>query len=55
VKKRGLTLIAGILMSILVVAQETMVSGSIRDKKSGETLIGVNITIKDKLAGTISD
>jgi iron complex outermembrane recepter protein len=48
-------LIAGILMSILVVAQETMVSGSIRDKKSGETLIGVNITIKDKLAGTISD
>ncbi len=39
----------------MVYAQETTVTGSIKDKTSGEPLIGVNITIKDKLAGTISD
>ncbi|MBR9999391.1 MAG: TonB-dependent receptor, partial [Cyclobacteriaceae bacterium] len=54
-KQRGLFMIIGVLISLTALAQETLISGSIRDKKSGEPLIGVNITIKNKLAGTISD
>jgi outer membrane receptor protein involved in Fe transport len=38
-----------------VFAQETQVSGKISDAKSGEILAGVNISVKDKLIGTISD
>jgi len=43
------------IISINAYAQETTITGSIKDKTTSEPLIGVNITVKDKLAGTISD
>lgn len=47
-----------LLFSLLIgsaSAQETQISGKITDVKSGEVLAGVNISVKDKLIGTISD
>ena len=43
------------LISLTTFGQEILLTGSVKDKITGEPLIGVNITIKDKLAGTISD
>ena len=43
------------VISLNAYAQETTITGSIKDKTTNEPLIGVNITVKDKLAGTISD
>ena len=43
-----------ILQSGGILAQ-SVISGNIIDKETGEPLIGVNIKIKDKLVGTISD
>jgi outer membrane receptor protein involved in Fe transport len=43
-------------LHIQTVAQEkTVIRGKVLEEKTGEPLIGVNITIKDKLVGTITD
>ena len=39
----------------LVAQNSTSVKGRVTEKESGNPLIGVNITIKDKLIGTITD
>ncbi|NJL12086.1 MAG: TonB-dependent receptor [Microscillaceae bacterium] len=38
-----------------LLAQETLIKGQVKDAKTGEALIGVNITLKDKVTGTTSD
>jgi len=43
-----------LLISICSFAQTT-ISGSIKDESTGEPLVGVNIVVKDKMIGTISD
>lgn len=51
-----------ILLALLVLAytapafaQETKLSGSIKDKDTGEPVIGANIVVKGKLTGTVTD
>lgn len=51
---RALTLIIALLISSLTYAQ-TEISGNIFDKKSKQTLAGVNIKLKDKFIGTVSN
>lgn len=52
---RDLIFIIILLHGYQLWAQETIVAGKVLDKQSGDPLIGVNITLKDKLAGTITD
>ena len=53
--------VALILLAIIsisatgVLAQTTVVSGSVTEEKTKETLVGVNIVVKGKVVGTISD
>jgi len=54
-KAYGLIFTAIFQLSITAIAQETILSGHVKDGNTGEPLIGVNITVKDKLAGTITD
>ncbi len=54
----NLTLFLAILVFLSVgtaQAQQTTVSGTVSDAKSGEPLIGVNVAIKGKVTGTITD
>ncbi|HPM31396.1 MAG TPA: TonB-dependent receptor, partial [Chryseolinea sp.] len=44
-----------IMGSIALQAQQTSLSGSIKDSESSEPVIGANISIKGKLIGTITD
>ncbi len=39
----------------MVAFAQTKISGKVTDKESGEPLIGVNITIKGRLSGTVTD
>ena len=43
------------LQMVTVAFSQNRVSGNIKDGESGETLIGVNIIIKNTIKGTISD
>ena len=38
-----------------VIAQETVISGSVKNEETGEAVVGVNVTIKDLYVGTITD
>ncbi|RLD19805.1 MAG: TonB-dependent receptor, partial [Bacteroidetes bacterium] len=51
---RILTLITTLLISSLAFAQ-TEISGKIIDKTSSQTLAGVNIKLKNKFVGTVSN
>lgn len=42
-------------LSIGTVFAQTTISGNVTDAESGETLVGVNIIVKGKVIGTISD
>ncbi len=55
VRLHGLIFLVAILFSVTAIAQETILAGHVKDGNTGESLIGVNITVKDKLAGTITD
>lgn len=52
--KWGVAAFVLLLCSASAFAQ-TKISGKVTDKESGEPLIGVNITVKGKLIGTITD
>lgn len=56
-KTRNLVLLLTILVSFLShqVHAQTRVSGTVVDAETKETLVGVNILVKGKVAGTISD
>lgn len=43
------------LLTISVQAQENRITGTAKDKDSSEPLVGVNIVIKGRLTGTVSD
>ncbi len=43
------------LAPFTVLAQQTNISGTVTDAETGETLIGVNIVVKGKVIGTITD
>ena len=55
--KKYLVLFALLLcIPLTMAAQEVTVTGTVTDAESGETLIGVNITVKDVPGlGTITD
>src|SRR5690606_1355078 len=43
------------LISLKSLAQETTISGTVKDADTGESLIGVNILVKGQVIGTITD
>jgi hypothetical protein len=45
----------GLLISIGLQAQENVISGSVKNEKTGEAVVGVNIVLKDLYVGTITD
>ena len=45
----------GLLFSIGSFAQENVISGSVKNEKTGEAVVGVNIILKDLYVGPISD
>ncbi|MBX2928599.1 MAG: carboxypeptidase-like regulatory domain-containing protein [Saprospiraceae bacterium] len=44
-----------LLLSSAAISAQTKISGKVTDAESGDPLIGVNITVKGKLIGTITD
>ncbi|HMR56818.1 MAG TPA: TonB-dependent receptor, partial [Cyclobacteriaceae bacterium] len=51
-------IIVSIIVTLFVAnlyAQESKISGTVKDKESNEPLTGVNIVIKGKLTGTVTD
>ncbi|HRF41992.1 MAG TPA: carboxypeptidase-like regulatory domain-containing protein, partial [Saprospiraceae bacterium] len=44
-----------LLLFAVAATAQTKISGMVSDKESGEPLIGVNISVKGKLTGTITD
>lgn len=44
-----------LLLSSAALSAQTKISGKVTDNESGDPLIGVNITVKGKLIGTITD
>ena len=52
--RTGMAALVLLLFSVSAAAQTT-ISGKVTDKESGEALIGVNILVKGKLVGTITD
>jgi outer membrane receptor protein involved in Fe transport len=44
-----------VVFSISIFAQETTISGSVKNEQTGDAVVGVNITIKDLYVGTITD
>src|SRR6478752_1208613 len=52
---KKLLLLFFLISSITLQAQQTSLSGSIKDSESNEPVIGANISIKGKLIGTITD
>jgi iron complex outermembrane receptor protein len=56
VLRTALCLILGSFLSVSWSAgQVTTIQGKVTDKKTGESLIGVNVTIRDQLTGTITN
>lgn len=53
--KKLLFIILLLLSSINLFAQETQITGNITDATTGKPLAGASISVKDKLAGTITD
>lgn len=54
-KRHLLILIFFLSLSVLAFAQESKISGTIKDTETGEPVIGANVIIKGKLTGTITD
>ncbi|MCG8330044.1 MAG: SusC/RagA family TonB-linked outer membrane protein [Chitinophagales bacterium] len=48
-------ILALLILSMPVLAQNVQISGTITDANSGEPLIGVNVLVKDATTGTITD
>ena len=47
--------LSAFLLSIGSYAQETVISGSVKNEQTGEAVVGVNIMLKDLYVGTITD
>jgi len=43
------------IINIRTYAQETVISGSVKNEQTGEAVVGVNIMLKDLYVGTITD
>jgi iron complex outermembrane receptor protein len=52
---RGLLVAIFLVTSASAVYSQTTISGKVSDTKSGETLAGVNIIVKGKVVGTVTD
>jgi iron complex outermembrane recepter protein len=44
-----------LVLTVITLAQSTALRGKVTDKASGEALIGVNVSVRDRLLGTITD
>lgn len=55
VYKASLAAVLTVLLSATTVFAQTSISGKVSDAMSGETLAGVNVVVKGKVIGTISD
>jgi iron complex outermembrane recepter protein len=53
--KRSMGLTLGILLAATIAYAQTTVSGTVKDKATGETLAGVNIIVKGSVVGTITN
>lgn len=53
--KASLAAVLTVLLSATMVFAQTSISGTVTDAISGETLSGVNVVVKGKVIGTISD
>ena len=53
--KKTILIILLMFPAMMVLAQETKISGTIKDADSGDPVIGANIAVKGKVVGTISD
>jgi len=47
--------VVSLIYSYSIFAQETVISGSVKNEETSDAVVGVNITIKDLYVGTITD